>query len=147
MIAVDTNVLVYAVFPGFQEHRRACAWLRHLAEGARPWGVPIFCITEFIRVATHPKVMSVPITTKDAWNTILALIRSPSARVLMPGSGFMQVFGDLLNEGNVKGNLVFDAQIAGLCVEHGVSRLLTEDRDFSRIKSIKTIRLADAMMY
>ena len=145
MIAVDTNVLVYAVFSGFKEHRRAAAWLKHLAEGPRPWGLPIFCITEFIRVDTHPKVMSVPLAPDEAWKIIESLVQSPSARVLMPGAGFLQAFADLMKEDNVKGNLVFDAQVAGLCLEHGISRLLTEDRDFSRIHSLKTIRLSEPL--
>lgn len=66
LIAVDTNVLIDAHRDGFREHRQALAWLRHLAEGLTPWAMPVFCLGEFVRVATHPRVLDPPSTIEQA---------------------------------------------------------------------------------
>ena len=69
------------------------------------------------------------------------LIASPSATVLSPGLGYSQLLAEAIREANAVGNLVFDAQIVALCREHGVSLLLTEDRDFDRFRGLRTEQL------
>lgn len=71
-----------------------------------------------------------------------ALFESPTARVLRPGSRFWRLFKSLVDEGDVCGNIVFDAQIAAVCIEHGAAKLLTEDRDFARFGRLKIETLA-----
>ena len=143
MTAVDTNILLYAHFRGFPLHDRAAAWLRCLAEGSRPWALPVFCVGEFLRVATHPRVMSRPSTMAVAWKAIASLLESPTVRVLTPGPRFLPILSEILEEGGVAGNLVFDAQIAALCIEQGVSRLLTADSDFRRFRQLQIVRPSD----
>lgn len=143
MTAVDTNILLYAHFRGFPLQDRATAWLRSLAEGSRPWALPVFCVGEFLRVATHPRVMSRPSTMAVAWKAIAGLLESPTLRVLTPGSRFLPILSEILEEGGVSGNLVFDAQIAALCLEHGVSRLLTADSDFKRFRQLQIVHPSD----
>lgn len=145
MIAVDTNILLYAHFRRFAEHARAREWLRSLAEGAVPWAVPVFCIGEFLRVATHPRVMDRPSNLETALAAVEALLGSPSVRVLTPGARFLPILSDALREGNATGNLVFDAQIAAVCIEHGATRLLTGDRDFRRFRRIRIVALSDPL--
>ncbi len=72
------------------------------------------------------------------------LLASPSATVLSPGRGYSQLLAEAIREGNAVGNLAFDAQIVALCREHGVSALLTEDRDFDRFRGLRTERLGVA---
>jgi len=68
-----------------------------------------------------------------------ALASSPSVRVLFPGSRFLPLLRGLVHEGHVRGDLVFDAQIAAVCLEHGATTILTEDRDFHRFSGV-TVR-------
>lgn len=139
MIAVDTNVLVYAHRAGTPYHEAAFAWLRRLAEGPIPWGIPVFCLGEFVRVATHPRVLDPPSTLSQALGAVRSLLDSPTVRVLSPGPRWPGLFEEAAREGDVRGNLVFDAQIVAVCREHGASRLLTRDRDFARFPGIEVV--------
>jgi hypothetical protein len=143
MIAVDTNVLVYAHRSESSRHDRARLWLRHLAEGATPWGIPVFCLGEFVRIATHRRVFDPPSTVAQALEAIDSLLESPSVRLLAPSAAHWSLLRAAIVAGVTAGNLVFDAQIAAVCREHGVERLLTEDRDFSRFTFLTVVTLAD----
>ena len=113
-------------------HSVAVTKLTELAEADAPWGIPIFCVGEFVRVVTHPKLFHPPYTASEACKALDRLLESPSLRLLRPGQAFMSLFSDAIHEANAIGNLVFDAQIVAVCREFGVSCLLTEDRDFAR---------------
>lgn len=139
MIAVDTNVLVYAHREGSRRHEAALGWLRHLAEGPVPWGIPVFCLGEFVRVVTHPRVLDPPSTPDMALEAIDRLLASPTARVLSPGPRWPELFAEAVRSGDVRGNLVFDAQIVAVCREQGASRILTSDRDFARFPGIEIV--------
>lgn len=132
MIAVDTNILVYAHREELPRHADALAALTALAEGAQPWGIPIFCLGEFIRVITHARLFHPPYSSREACEAMNRLLESPSLRVLYPGPSYLTFLSDAVRQGNAVGNLVFDAQIVAVCRESGVSGLLTEDRDFAR---------------
>jgi toxin-antitoxin system PIN domain toxin len=142
MIAVDTNVLVHAHRAESSRHDRARLWLRHLAEGAAPWGIPVFCIGEFVRIATHRRVFDPPSTIAQAIDAIDSLLESPSVRLLAPSGAHWPLLRAAIVAGETAGNLVFDAQIAAVCREHGVDRLLTEDRDFDRFAFLEVVTLA-----
>ena len=141
MIAVDTNVLVFAHRLDSAYHAQAAAWLRFLAEGEEPWGIPIFCLGEFVRVVTHRRVFDPPSTLEQAIDAVDALLESPSARILMPEGGHWSLLRASLLAAEATGNLVFDAQIAALCREHGVERLLSQDRDFRRFPELNLVTL------
>ena len=141
MIAVDTNVLVYAHREESPQHQPALDRLRALAEGASPWAIPVFCLGEFVRVVTHPKIFAPPSTLKVAISTLDGLLESPSLRVLNPGLEFLNFFRNCVRDADARGNLAFDAQIAAVCLEHGVNELLTLDRDFSRFPGLKLLHL------
>ncbi len=144
MIAVDTNVLVYAHRSGVQQHGRALVWLRHLAEGNVPWAVPVFCLGEFVRVVTHPRVLDPPSTLEQALTALRGLVASPTARVLSPGPRYLTLFEEAVRAADARGNLAFDAQIAAVCRERGVGRLLTLDRDFTRFPGLQVISLDES---
>lgn len=137
MIAVDTNVLVYAHRKQLLQHETALAWVRYLAEGVLPWGIPVFCLGEFIRVVTHPRVMDPPSSLDQALNALEGLVESSSVRILCPGTGFFELFCTMLRDADARGNLAFDAQIAAVCLEQGASKLLTFDRDFKRFLGLE----------
>jgi len=142
LIAVDTNVLVYADRTDSPKHALAIARLTELAEGREAWALPVFCIGEFVRVVSHPRVFDPPTPAIEAVAAVAALLESPSLRLLSPGPRYWSIFADLIREGDVSGNLVFDAQIAALCLEHGARTLLTEDRDYHRFTRITVQPLA-----
>ena len=144
MIAVDTNVLVYAHRSGLQQHASALVWLRHLAEGNVPWAVPVFCLGEFVRVVTHPRILDPPSTLDQALTALRGILSSPTARVLSPGPRYPTFYEEAVREADARGNLAFDAQIAAVCQERGATRLLTLDRDFARFQGIRVISLDES---
>lgn len=136
MIAIDTNVLVYAHRAETSLHEVALAKLRALCEGNRPWALPLPCLSEFFRVVTHPKVLNPPSTLDEALDFARVIVGAPTCRLLAPGSSYLEHFFALMREADARGNLVFDAQIVALCVEQGISRVLTNDRDFARFPGV-----------
>lgn len=141
MIAIDTNILVYAHREETPLHTIALDRLRSLAEGAAPWALPIFCLGEFVRVVTHQRIFHPPTDLEVALAFLDQLLGSPSARMLAPGPTFPAVFAETCRDGGVQGNLAFDAQVVAVCREHGVAALLTEDRDFARFGTPRPVRL------
>lgn len=141
MIAVDTNILVYAHREELPQHAVARARLTALAEGDAPWAIPVFCLGEFLRVVTHPRLFDPPHTIEEGCGALDRILESPSLRILNPAERFWAMLAEAVREADATGNLVFDAQLAALCREHGVSALLTEDRDFDRFPGLRTERL------
>ena len=113
MIAVDTDVLLSADREETPQHRSALRAIRRLAEGI-----------------------------EEALSSIESLLASPSVCVLAPGSRYLRLLRNVIEQSGVRGNLVFDAQITAVCLEHGASTLLTEDRDFTRFEGIRSLSLA-----
>ncbi len=142
MIAVDTNVLVYAHRAELPKHRSALARLTALAESPEIWAIPVFCLGELARVITHPKLFDPPHTPSEAAAAIERLTASPSLRILNPGSRFPALFAEAVRAAEAKGNLVYEAQIVAVCREVGARALLTEDRDFARFPGFSIERLA-----
>jgi toxin-antitoxin system PIN domain toxin len=137
VIAVDTNVLVYAHRAESPQHVRASDAIRTLAEGDELWALPIFALTEFLRVVTHPRLYVPPTPMSTALEAISHFLESPTVRVLRPDERFWPLLKDAIDEGQATGNLVFDAQIVAVSKEHGVTTILSADRDFRRFPSIK----------
>jgi toxin-antitoxin system PIN domain toxin len=142
MIAVDTNVLVYAHREEMPLHDAAMARLRALVEGSTPWALPVFCIGEFVRVVTHARVFHPPSDLTPALDFIAQALAGPAARLLLPGPTFPALFAEACRAGNAQGNLACDAQVVAVCREHGVTEILTEDRDFARFEVPTPVRLS-----
>jgi len=137
--AVDTNLLVYAEITSSRHHGRALGILTELAEDARPWALPWPCVYEFLRVVTHPRVFHPPVPLERALSDVGRILRSPSLRLLSEAARHSAVMEQVLRSGGAAGNLVHDAHIAALCLEHGVSEILTGDRDFHRFPGLKVV--------
>jgi len=141
VIAIDTNILVYAHREELPQHRRAKDRIIELAEGAAAWAIPVFCLGEFLRIVTHPRVFDPPTPPDEACEALTRVMQSPSLRILSPGERYWSLLETAVRESDATGNLVFDAQIAALCIEAGVAALITEDRDFDRFPKLRTHRL------
>jgi uncharacterized protein len=142
VIALDTNILIYADREDSALHAAALRAVRLLAERDEAWAIPVFCVGEFLRVVSHDRLFDPPTPVTDAIDSVDSLLSSPSARLLTPGARYLRLLRSLIEESGVQGNLVFDAQIAVVCLEHGATMLLTEDRDFARFRSLKPLTLA-----
>lgn len=143
MIAVDTNILVYAHREEFAEHPLALTRLRALAEGDEAWAVPVFVLGEFLRVVTHPRILRPPSPLDQAVAAVRGLLESPSLRVLRPGGRYWRLLEEAIVDARAVGNLVVDAEIVAVCREHGATTILTEDRDFRRFRGITVAPLRD----
>ncbi len=132
MKAVDTNVLVYAHREELPQHKKARDILVGLAEGDDPWGLPVFCMGEFLRVISHPRVFDPPFTVDEAATALGRVLASPTIVILNPGERFPILLDQAVREADARGNLVFDAQIVAVCREAGVTSFITGDRDFRR---------------
>ena len=138
MIALDTNILVYAHREDSAWHDAAYARVAELAEGRAPWGIPWPCIHEFLAVATHPRIYSPPTPLSSAIEQVEAWLESPTLVLLSETEGYWRELRSTLEHGRVSGSLVHDARIAAICQDHGVRELWTADRDFSRFPSLTT---------
>ncbi|MBI4699768.1 MAG: PIN domain-containing protein [Deltaproteobacteria bacterium] len=136
MIAVDTNLLVYA-------HRLDCEWnepahagIARLATGA--WAIPWPCLYEFVAIVTHPRIYDPPSTLAQVIEQIEAWLESPGIVLLAEHDAHWPNLRAVMEAGRVAGPLVHDARIAALCRSHSIRELWTADRDFSRFPELRT---------
>lgn len=142
MIAVDTNVLIYANRSELDLHDRAHGRLTELAEGMAPWGLPVVVAWGFLRIVTQP-VFDPPTPIGQALDFVEALTGSPSVRVLRPGLSHWELLRTTVEESRAGGRLLTDAVIVALCREHGIDTVLSNDRDFRRFGHVD-LELLDA---
>ena len=138
MIALDTNLLIYAYRKELPDHAHAYRLLSRLANGDEPWALPWPCVYEFLRVVTHHRVFDPPTDLDKALTDIESLLASPSLVVLGEGLAHPRHLRFMVHGGRATGNLVHDAHIAALAHEHGVRELWTADHDFARFPGIRT---------
>jgi len=136
VIALDTNILVYAVREDSPWHAAALASVRRLAEGKGPWAIPWPCVHEFLAVVTHPKIYKPPTSLVDAMLQIDYWLESPTVSLIGEAPGYWEQLKPLLFAGKVSGPLVHDARVAAVCRVHGVREIWTADRDYSRFGGI-----------
>ena len=137
MIAVDTNVLVYAHREDADWHDRAARVVAERAESPEPWAIPWPCLHEFLAIVTHPRIFKIPTPMAKALGQVDAWLESPSLVVLAEGDGYLETLRPLVLRSRSVGPRVHDARVAALCLSHGVRELWTADRDFSTFPSLK----------
>jgi uncharacterized protein len=138
MIAIDTNLLVFAHRGDVPDHKAAIAALRPILEGPTPWALPWPCIHEFISITTHPGIYKPASDLSQAIAFLEALLDSPSLHLLSESPGYFEKLCQLALAAHLKGPRIHDARIAALCLHHGVRELWTADRDFSLFPQLKT---------
>lgn len=139
MIAVDTNILVYAHREDSPLHDRAFECLRRAAEGSTSWAIPWPCVHEFLAIATHPRIYDPPTPLDIAMDQVAAWLESPSLTLLSEGPAHWPTLQGVLGPGRVVGPKVHDARIVSLCVQHGVRELWSADRDLSLFPKLKVV--------
>ena len=139
MIAVDTNLLVYAHRRESRYHEAASSLLRELAQGSDAWAIPWPCCYEFLSVVTNPRIWRDSATSPEqSWRQLSAWAASPSAHLIGETDDFLEILESFVQRPRVIGGVVHDARIAAICVAHGAEALLTRDRDFSLFPELKT---------
>ncbi len=136
MIAIDTNLLVYAHRPEMPFHERARLVVADAVGGPEPVAVPWPCVHEFLAVVTNPRVFTDPTPMELALDAIGRLLKSLSGGFLAEGEGYLDAFERIVRPARLQGAVVHDARIAALCLHHGVRVLWSADRDFSRFPKL-----------
>ena len=136
MIAVDTNLLVYAHRGDSEWHAAAAATVKELAEGRLAWAIPWPCLHEFLAIVTHPRIYRPPSEIAVALDQVDAWLASPSLVLLSESADHWDRIKTLVAKAGVRGPRVHDARIAAICSANGVRELLSADRDFSRFPSL-----------
>jgi uncharacterized protein len=138
VIAVDTNILVYA-------HRKESPWhfksklaLQTLFESHHHWAIAWSSVHEFLGVVTNSKFLKQPTPLALAFEQIEVWLGSGNLTLLSEGFDHLERLESLATHGGVSGGMIHDARIAAICLQHGVSELWTADRDFSRFPKLKT---------
>lgn len=136
MTLVDANILLYAE-NSLSSHHEACrTWWDGQLSGSEPVALCWPVLTAFIRIGTNPRLHKRPLTLKEATGRVQSWLDQPCVRILTPTSLHWTIFQRLLQSGNATANLVSDAQLAALAVEHNCT-LASTDTDFARFRGLK----------
>ena len=139
MIAVDTNILVYAHREDSPFHEPAFQRLSELAEGAASWAIPWPCLHEFLAIVTHPRIYAPPTPLGRALDQVDAWLESPTLVLLAESATHWPTLRALLVSGRIAGAQIHDGRVAALCRQHGVRELWSADRDFSRFAGFAAV--------
>ena len=132
---VDANILLYAVDEQSRSHTSARDWLEEALNGNRRVGLPWQSLLAFVRIMTHPRALPAPLTPSDAWSFVADWLDAPAAWVPQPGRGYRQILERLVCDLDLRGNLVSDAALAALALEHGLA-VVSADSDFARFREL-----------
>jgi uncharacterized protein len=136
MIALDTNLLIYAHRAGTPEHRRAAAAILKALDDPRGWGICLPTIGEFWSIVTHPGLPGGPSSNTVVLHFFHQLIAEGHGNVWTPGSGFAQRLMGWAVSLKVQGKRIFDLQIAVIALEHGAKEIWTHDRNFVSVPGV-----------
>ncbi len=136
MIAVDTNILVYAHRTDSPFHERARSALESLAAGARAWAIPWPCAHEFFAIVTHPRIYKTATPPETAFAQLRALQALANLAFIAEAEDHLQHLEPLALTAKVQGGAIHDARVAAICLSHGVAELWSADRDFSRFPEL-----------
>jgi len=139
VIAVDTNILVYAHREDSPFHDAARQRIEALAEGAAPWAIPWPCLHEFLAIVTHPRMFRPPTPLESALDQVDAWLESPTLSLLAESDLHWTELRALLTAAQSTGPKVHDARIAALCLQHDVRTLWSADRDFGRFPALNVV--------
>jgi len=138
MIAIDTNLLVYAHREDSEWHAVAASCVVDLANSGNPWAIAWSSLHEFLAIVTHPRIYGPPSTETQAIAQVEAWLACRNLALLAESDAYWPNLKPLLEAGAVVGPRVHDARIAAICRLHGVRELWTADRDFRRFPGVPT---------
>lgn len=128
--------MLYAVNRRAPQHEAASAWLTERLNGSRRVGLPWQSVAAFLRIATHPRAFTSPLPAATAWQRVADWISAPAAWQPEPGPRYADILGELMTRHDVRGNLVPDARLAALAIEHGLE-VCSADSDFARFPEVR----------
>ena len=139
MIAIDTNLLVYAHRPEMPFHERAREVLTAAVGGTEPVPVPWPCVQEFLAMVSNPRIFRDPTPIGVAPGAARRLLASLSGGFLAEGKGYLEALEHLARPALPQGGIVHAARVVALCRNHGVRVLWSADRDHSRFPGLSVI--------
>lgn len=134
MVIVDVNLLIHAVHMASPDHARVRAWLQTCESIGLPWIV----LVGFVRVSTNPRLTDRPYTLDQALHQVHDWLALPNATIVHPGLEHARYFAEQCRAANATGNLVTDAHLAALAIEHDCE-LASNDTDFARFPHLRWI--------
>ncbi|MBI2965684.1 MAG: PIN domain-containing protein [Chloroflexi bacterium] len=132
---VDANILLFAVDASSPFHARASAWLTERLNGTRRVGFPWESLGAFLRISTNPRATSRPLTPGEAWSHVEDWLGAGPAWVPGPTERHGEVLGALIRLYQLSGNLIADARVAAIAIEHGLT-VCSADTDFARFAEV-----------
>jgi toxin-antitoxin system PIN domain toxin len=138
VILVDANLLIYAGVSSTPEHERARTWLDEQLNGSSPVGLPRHSLLAYLRITTKAKGFAHPQTITDAWSQIREWLNQPLAWIPEATPSHVEILEELLTGSGAAGDLISDAHLAALAIEHGLI-LCSNDGDFSRFRKLRWI--------
>ena len=136
MIIVDANLLLYASIRAFPQHARAHRWFHEVLRAGDPVGIPWESIGAFLRLSTNARVLAEPLTGSQAWSLVQAWLSIDSVWIPVPTGEHAVVMSRLLEDPAIVANLIPDAHLAALALEHGLT-LMSCDSDFARFADLR----------
>jgi uncharacterized protein len=136
MIIPDANLLIYAYDKGSPWHRRSAAWWERTLNGDEPVGLSWLVVFAFVRISTHSGINEDPLSLKEVDAILAEWEGTRLIRYLSPGPGHRRLFMDLLAQAGHAGNLINDAHLAALGIEHG-GTVYSNDTDFGRFQNLR----------
>lgn len=132
----DVNLLIYAADTESPQHGRARRWLEQLLSSEETVAFPWVVLLAFVRLTSNPAVFREPFTVDEAMGLVHGWLDQPNTLTIDPSDRHLAVLTDLLAEAGTGGNLVTDAHLAALAIEHA-AELLTSDHGFSRFAGLR----------
>jgi toxin-antitoxin system PIN domain toxin len=135
LIAIDANLLIYAKFSDLPQHPRALPWLEEVLNSPGRVGLPWPSLLAFLRLATNARLFREPLTINGAWDQVDEWLGVARVWIPQPTEHHGKILADLLTRTQATGNLVPDAHLAALAIEHGLT-LCSADADFARFPGL-----------
>jgi len=140
---LDANLLLYAIDEASPRHRAARPWLERQLSGEEPVAFAWVVVLAFLRLSTNPHVFERPLSPDQAFEAVEHWLGQPCAVIVQPGDRHAALVRQLLRPLGTAGNLVNDAHLAALAIEHGAD-LHSCDADFSRFRGLRWVNPLDA---
>jgi toxin-antitoxin system PIN domain toxin len=137
---IDASVLLYAADSASPFHERVATWLEGVLNGPRRVGFAWPSITAFLRIVTHPRALDRPLTAEQAWAYVEEWLTCDNAWVPRPTANHAAVLGGLITSSGLRGNLISDAHLAALAIEHGL-QVCSADTDFARFSQLTWVNV------